>query len=174
MIPPAYEQNANSLAASDLDPKASKVQNILVATTDSGIRRSLTELLQNYSVKMLWAAGMEEVKSALHSQDIAACFCGFWLVDGTYRDVVRQFKRHSAEIPVIVVSEPASALDYQNYFGALNISSFGFMSHPYQNADLERVLQSKIGLRNPPAALPAPAARTSDVPFLPSALSRAS
>ena len=59
MIPPAYEQNANSLAASDLDPKASKVQNILVATTDSGIRRSLTELLQNYSVKMLWAAGME-------------------------------------------------------------------------------------------------------------------
>src|SRR5271163_4941739 len=83
--------------------KSLVVPSVLIATTDPDIRHTMGELLQNYAINTLWASGMEEIKTALANENVAACFCGFWLVDGTYRDVVRHLKRQNAEMPVIIV-----------------------------------------------------------------------
>ena len=130
-----------------------KQPSILIATTDPEIRSHMMELVQHYRITTLWASGMEEIKSAVAKSDVAACFCGFWLVDGTYRDVVRHLKRQDAEIPVVIVCAPACPQEYRDYLAALNIRAFDFICHPYRRTDLERILDSVVALRTKPTPM---------------------
>jgi DNA-binding NtrC family response regulator len=134
----------------------------------------MTALLRDYRVNTLWASGTEEFKSALAKGDVAACFCGFWLVDGTYRDVVRHLKRERPEIPVIIVCAPTCPNEYRDYLAALNIRAFDFICHPYRRIDLERILNSAMGLRDRPAEMPASTVDCSDGSFDSPELRRAS
>ena len=126
---------------------------ILLATTDLEIRRSIGDLLSGYKIKTLLATGLEEIKSALARHEIAACFCGFWLVDGTYRDVVRYLRLQRAGVPVIVVCARTCSQEFRDYLTALNIRACDFISYPYRKSDMERILQSVIALRHLPAPL---------------------
>jgi DNA-binding NtrC family response regulator len=154
--------------------QGSKRPSILLATTDLEIRRTMAELLQSYTINTLWASGMEEIKSALAKQDVAACFCGFWLIDGTYRDVVRHMKRQRAEIPVIIVCAPTCPHEYRDYLAALNIRACDFICHPYRLIDLERILHSAIASGNQPSRMPASVVKSSGDSFGSSELRRVS
>jgi DNA-binding NtrC family response regulator len=118
---------------------------ILVATIDSDIRSSLSALLEARQRKVVWAKSVEEVRSALARKNISACFCGFWLVDGTYRDVIRLLKTRPVEIPAIIACSPACPHEYQDYLAALNLRAFDFIRFPYSAGALERALRSVIG-----------------------------
>src|ERR1700675_2763937 len=85
---------------------------VLVASADAGMRDGMSELLQSFSVRTKWARGVEEANNWLTQEDISACFCGFWLADGTYRELVKRIKREAAEIPVIIVSAPTCSNEY--------------------------------------------------------------
>lgn len=122
---------------------------ILLATVDPDIRASMSALLDSYNVKAISVTGLEELRLALTKETISACFCGFWLVDGTYRDVVRQLRRHPVEIPVIVVCAPGCSQEYRDYLAALNIRAFDYICYPYRRADLERILHSAVSTRHP-------------------------
>jgi DNA-binding NtrC family response regulator len=111
---------------------------------DPDIRASMSVLLKNYNVKAVSVTGLEELRLVLARENVSACFCGFWLVDGTYRDVVRQLRRQPVEIPVIVVCAPECSQEYRDYLAALNMRAFDYICHPYRKADLERILHSAI------------------------------
>jgi DNA-binding NtrC family response regulator len=130
-------------------PATDKQPTILVATVEPEIRASMSELLENYNVKTIWVTGLEELRLALTRENIAACFCGFWLVDGTCRDVVHQLKRQHAEIPIIVVCAPECSQEYRDYLAALNIRAFDYICYPYRKVDLERILYSAISPATP-------------------------
>lgn len=117
---------------------------VLVATVDPGISTSMREMLQMYPLKTVWARGVDEVRAVLAAEHVAACFCGFWLVDGTYRDVVRHLKNQPVEIPAIIVCPPACPHEYRDYLAALNIRAFDVFCHPYRKTDLERILEAAI------------------------------
>ena len=87
------------------------------------------------------------MRLALAKESVIACFCGFWLIDGTYRDVVRHLKRQPIEIPAIVVCEPSCPQEYRDYLAALNLRAFDFLCHPYRRMDLERILEAAISKR---------------------------
>jgi len=120
---------------------------VLVATTDPVISDSMRELLQMYPLRTLWAKSVGEVRVLLAKEDVAACFCGFWLVEGTYRDVVRLLKNRPVEIPAIIVCEPACPNEYRDYLASLNIRAFDFICHPYRKTDLERILRATLSAR---------------------------
>jgi DNA-binding NtrC family response regulator len=146
---------------------------IVLATTDAQILDGMGELFRGYRVNTIWARGIEEVRTALAEQDVLACFCGFWLVDGTYRDVVRLLKHQRADVPMVIVCSPGCPQEYRDYLAALNIRAFDFICHPYRNMDLERILESVVALRNAPVRTAAQA-RTADRSFEPYGLRRAS
>jgi DNA-binding NtrC family response regulator len=120
---------------------------VLVATAEPSISASMRDLLQEYPIRTIWARGVNEVRLALAKESVLACFCGFWLIDGTYRDVVRHLKRQPIEIPAIVVCEPSCPQEYRDYLAALNLRAFDFLCHPYRKMDLERILEAAITKR---------------------------
>lgn len=122
---------------------------VLLATVDPDIRASMSVLLKSYNVKAVSVTGLEDLRLALAKETVSACFCGFWLVDGTYRDVVRQLRRQPIEIPVIVVCAPGCSQEYRDYLAALNMRAFDYICHPYRKADLERILHSVISVQHP-------------------------
>jgi len=150
----AYERTATNGygSATDLSKSitvggAGAEATILLATVDPEIRASLSGLLDSYKVKAVSVSRLEELRVALSRETISACFCGFWLVDGTYRDVVRQLRRSPIEIPVIVVCSPGCSEEYRDYLAALNIRAFDYICYPYRKADLERILHSTVSMR---------------------------
>jgi DNA-binding NtrC family response regulator len=120
---------------------------VLVATAEPSISASMSDLLQEYPIRTIWARGVNEVRLALAKESVLACFCGFWLIDGTYRDVVRHLKRQPIEIPAIVVCEPSCPQEYRDYLAALNLRAFDFLCHPYRKMDLERILEAAMSKR---------------------------
>ena len=120
---------------------------VLVATVDPVISSSMRDLLQMYPLRTLWARGLADTRALLSKENVAACFCGFWLIDGTYRDVVRLLKRRPLEIPAIIVCEPACSNEYRDYLASLHIRAFDFICHPYRKTDLARILQATLSER---------------------------
>jgi DNA-binding NtrC family response regulator len=117
---------------------------VLIATADNGMRNSLSEFLQTFSVQARWARGVEEANNLLTLEDISVCFCGFWLADGTYRELVKRIRREAAEIPLVIVSAPACPNEYRDYLAAMNIGAFDFLCHPYRRIDLDRILRVSL------------------------------
>jgi len=134
-----------------LEPRAT----VLIATSDPEMYGNMSELLAPFSVRTVWSRGMEEVKYALAREKVSVCFCGFWLLDGTYRDVVRHLRLRRAEIPAVIVCAPSCPHDYRDYLAALNISAFDFICHPYRKSDIERILNSAMNAPlRPPSPVP--------------------
>ena len=128
---------------------------ILVATNDIEIRRDISPILEAFPVKAVWAEGIEGVKRVLSRQKISLCLCGFWLLDGTYRDVVRLLRFQCGEVPAVIVCAPSCPDAYRDYLSALKISAFDFISHPYRTSDMEKILQSATGISlRPPTPIP--------------------
>ncbi len=135
---------------------------VLIATVDPDIRREMGELLEPYPVRVLWAKGVEEVRWLLSKERITVCFCGFWLVDGTYRDVVRHLRSQPVEIPSVIVCAPDCPHEYTDYLAALKIRAFDFICHPYRKSDVARILPLAFGPNFEPARAQASFGRIRD------------
>lgn len=117
---------------------------VLIATVDTEIRQGLADLLEIASINAIWVGSVEDVKTIVAKERIAACLCGFWLQDGTYREVIRHLRRGRLDIPAIIVSAPACPHEYRDYLAAMNLGALDFLCHPYQQSDLDRMLESAI------------------------------
>jgi len=117
---------------------------VLIAAADPEIQDGLTDLLQGFRIDTIWVNGVEDAKRLLGKERIAACLCGFWLQDGTYRELIRHLRRQKVEVPVIIVSAPACPNEYWDYLAAMNIGALDFLCYPYQPFDFERMLESAI------------------------------
>ena len=123
---------------------APEAPTILVASSDSLVSDSLVRLLEPYPINTVWVKGLADAKVWFASDRIAACLCGFWLEDGSCREFVKQTKRESSEIPVIIVSSPACENEYREYLAAMNTGALDFLCYPYRRLELERMLRLAI------------------------------
>lgn len=149
-LQPANENGVIRMRRESIEnfPPVLEMPTVLVATVDAEIKESMRGLLDLYPLKTVWAKSVDEVRIALAKENVSACFCGFWLIDGTYRDVVRHLKKQPLEIPAVIVCAPACPNEYRDYLAALNIRAFDFICHPYRKADMERILQAALSSRH--------------------------
>lgn len=118
--------------------------NVLISTIDPAIRNDLAEIFHSFPLNPVWSQGIKASKNILSAQSIAVCFSGFWLQDGTYRELVRHIRRERMNIPVVIVSGPSCPQEYGDYLSALNIGALDFLCYPYRQIDLERILQLSV------------------------------
>jgi DNA-binding NtrC family response regulator len=122
---------------------------VLIATVDPEIRGALADLLEIAAVNAIWVSSVKDVKTLVAGELIVACLCGFWLQDGTYREVIRHLRRERINIPAIIVSAPACPQEFRDYLAAMNLGPLDFLSYPYQQSDFEKMLESAIGSHSP-------------------------
>lgn len=91
-------------------------------------------------MEAMWVSSVKDVKAQIGKRRFAACLCGFWLHDGTYREVIRHLRREQLGIPAIIVAAPACPSEYRNNLAALNLEELDFLCYPYQRSELERML----------------------------------
>jgi DNA-binding NtrC family response regulator len=121
---------------------------VLIATIDQEIREALADLLENATINAIWVKSVKDIKELLAKEQVVACFCGFWLQDGTYREVIRHLRRARMEVPAIIVSPPVCPQDYRDYLAAINLGTLDFLSYPYQQSDFDKLLESAITVRS--------------------------
>lgn len=120
---------------------------VLVATIDPEIREGLAELVESAGVSAIWVSAVKDVKTVVAKERIVACLCGFWLQDGTYREVIGHLRRGRREIPAIIVSAPACPREYRDYLAAMNLGALDYLCYPYDRSDFQRMLESAIETR---------------------------
>jgi DNA-binding NtrC family response regulator len=120
---------------------------VLIATIDPEIRRALAELLDPETVDAIWVSGVKDFKTLAAREGIVACLCGFWLQDGTYREVIRHLRRERIDIPAIIVSAPACPQEYRGFILAMNLEDLDFLSYPYQKSELDGMLEAALATR---------------------------
>jgi DNA-binding NtrC family response regulator len=118
---------------------------VLIATVDPEIREALVELLETTSVNAIWVSSVKDVKSLVAGNLVVACLCGFWLQDGTYREVIRHLRRERISTPAIIVSPPACPQEFRDYLAAMNLGPLDFLAYPYRQSDFESMLEAAIG-----------------------------
>jgi DNA-binding NtrC family response regulator len=151
-------ENKASYKATPAPSKSSKSQTVVIATIDHDIRASLTQLLEGVEVEAICVRSIKELRSLIAQKKVSACFCGFWLQDGTYREVVRHLRRERMDIPTVIVSAPTCPQEFREYLSALNLGGLDVLSYPYEQADFDRMLEFAIPSR-PAAAQVDPMAR---------------
>lgn len=117
---------------------------VLVAALDWQVRSALSAALASFAINTEWVSSVAEATRILVAKDFSACLCGYWLEDGTFRDLARHIRRSPARIPMIAVSAPACRNEYRDYLAAMNIGAFDFICHPYQKSDLDRILRQAV------------------------------
>ena len=120
---------------------------VLIATADAEMREALEGILEASCVNAIWVSGVKDVKMLAASKRIVACLCGFWLQDGTYREVISHLRRERMGIPAIIVSPPSCPQEYGEYLAAVDLGALNFLSYPYQQSDFEKMLQEATAIR---------------------------
>jgi DNA-binding NtrC family response regulator len=122
-------------------------QTVVIATIDPEIRAALTQLLERVEVEAICVSSVKEITALMAKKKVSACFCGFWLQDGTYREVVRHLRRERVDIPTVIISAPTCPQEFREYLSALNLGSLDVLSYPYHQADFDRMLEFAIPSR---------------------------
>jgi|ERR1700722_9551682 len=141
-------ENDSTHKATQASAKSLDSQTILIATIDPDIRTALSELLDVAGINGIWVSSVKDVKALIARQRISACFCGFWLQDGTYREIIQHLRRERMDIPAIIVSAPTCPQEFRDYLAAMNLGALDVLSYPYEQSDFERMLEFAIPTRS--------------------------
>jgi len=141
-------ENKATYKSNPPESKSSESQCVLIATIDHEIRAALTDLLKSVNIEAICVSSVKDMKASMAKKKVLACFCGFWLQDGTYREVIRLLRRERMDIPAIIISAPTCPQEFRDYLAALNLGGLDVLSYPYQQADFERMLEFAIPSRS--------------------------
>lgn len=117
---------------------------VLIATIDPQIRDGLAKLLRKLRVRSIWVDSLEKARLSLAADKVAACVCGFWLADGTCRDLLESVTADVTEIPVIIASSSDFTSEFQHHLSTLNMGAFDFITHPYHTEQSQRILELAV------------------------------
>ena len=117
---------------------------VLMAVSDPEIRKALANMMQYHPLNTIWVGSVEEVRSVMGTTRIATCFCGLWLQDGTYREIVGHLRRAQMDIPTVIVSGPASPIEFGDYLTAMNVGARDCICYPFQQSHFDAILESAI------------------------------
>jgi CheY-like chemotaxis protein len=137
-------ENKATSKSGQAEHKSPDIKSVLIATVDHEIRAALTELLESANLEAIWVSSVKAAKTLLSNKKISACLCGFWLQDGTYREVVRHLRRERMDIPAVIVSAAACPREFRDYLAAMNLGSLEVMSYPFERSDFDRILEFAI------------------------------
>lgn len=117
---------------------------VLIAVSDPEVRETLTNMVQFHRLNIIWLESVADVKSATVNMRIDTCLCGFWFQDGTFREIAQHLRRERIDIPIVIVSGPASPIEWEGCLSVMNIGALDCICYPFQQSHFDAILESTI------------------------------
>ena len=118
-----------------------KWQEVLVVSSDVEVRQNLAGILRQCGFEPVLAASVAESRSVLPRHRICIVFCEDQVVDGNYRDLVKEVERTAKEIPIIVVSRLG---EWGEYLKAIRIGAFDYLPCPSRHGVIDWATQNAL------------------------------
>lgn len=113
----------------------------LVAVPDSRGRIALTSSLAAKGIDPIFASTVRETRNILRHEDVAVVFCGSWLGDGGFEDVLAENAKLTPSVPVVVCSP---SYDSGQYMDVMSRGAFDFIAFPYSGKEIDWILNSAL------------------------------
>lgn len=107
-------------------------------------RTALSEALVADGFVPALCGSMAEARKFIEADDTAIVFCDDCLHDGCLKNVIAEVAKRHRSIRVIAVSRTG---EWDEYFEALSMGAFDYLSLPPRRDELHRVLTSALGKR---------------------------
>lgn len=118
----------------------------LVISASEENRTTLSETLAADGFVPLLFGSVTDARKFLQGDDIAIVFCDDCLSDGCLKNVIAEVGKRQKPVPVIAVSRTG---EWDEYFEALHLGAFDYLSFPLRSDELDRVLASALGKKRP-------------------------
>lgn len=111
---------------------------VLIASSDSNARLTLTDLLAKEGLGPVFCSSLSEAQDALAREPICLVFSDYRLPDGDFRDVLFEVKRRSPSVPVIVTNRTG---DWHEYLNVLKSGAFDYLDYSWPRREVQRVVR---------------------------------
>lgn len=118
----------------------------LVISVSDENRAVLSETLANDGFVPLLCSSLTDARKFIQGDDIGIVFCDDCLSDGCLKNVIAEVEKRQRPVPVIAVSRTG---EWNEYFEALRMGAFDYLSLPLRRGELDRVLASALGKERP-------------------------
>ena len=109
----------------------------MVICADGEPWKSVGETVRRCGLCATCCCGLHEALSLLARQRFSVVFCSDILPDGDFRAGMKEVRRLSPNLPVIVLSHLA---DWDAYLSGLGTGAFDYVAFPPDSAETERIL----------------------------------
>lgn len=116
----------------------------LVISASEENRVALSEALAADGFVPALCSSITEARKFIESDDTSIVFCDDCVRDGGLKNVVAEVAKRHRPIRVIAVSRTG---EWDEYFEALSMGAFDYLSLPPRRDELDRVLASALGKR---------------------------
>lgn len=110
---------------------------VLAISSSEENRAALSAVLSSEGLVPILSSSMAEACALIENGDISIVFCDDCLSDGCLRNVVAEVGKLQRPIPVIAVSRTGG---WHEYFDALRMGAFDYLSLPPRRDEWDRVL----------------------------------
>lgn len=114
----------------------------LVISASEENREALSAALASIGVVSVLCSSMAEARKYIERQDLSIVLCDDCLPERGLEKVVAEVGKRRSPIPVIATSRTG---EWDEFFEALRIGAFDYLSLPPRRDELERVLAAALG-----------------------------
>ena len=119
---------------------------IVVVSSKLENRLRLSEILMKFAVNPICVSSLKDCHQSALDQEVGLIFCDPSLVDGTYTDLLADFRRRQRK-PRVVVTSPSG--DWEEFKEAMRRGAFDIIVSPCRANEVEWMLiQAKRDERN--------------------------
>jgi DNA-binding NtrC family response regulator len=114
---------------------------VLIATADADVRRSLTDLLAENGLSPVLCSSLSEAQSILVREPVCLVFCDYHLPDGDFRDVLQEVKRHARSVPVVVSNRMGGC---HQFLSVLKSGAFDYIDCIWPRQELQQIVRQAL------------------------------
>jgi DNA-binding NtrC family response regulator len=114
---------------------------VLIATADAEVRRSLTDLLAESGLSPVLCSSLGEAQSILVREPVCLVFCDYHLPDGDFRDVLYEVRRHAPSVPVVVSNRMGGCHQFLN---VVKSGAFDYIDCVWPRHEMRQIVRQAL------------------------------
>jgi len=119
----------------------SHILEALIVSNNPELSRIVSAMLGSCGLETKRCSTLKEARTMLASNSIQMVFCENFLLDGSFRELLRAIADSRRGIPVVVLS---SLGGWQSHREAIESGAFGCIAPPFRSREIEQIVNQAL------------------------------